>query len=121
MKIFKLITLVLLLIFAIGYALVEYVRQDNSTKYHAMAKCEENELAYCKENFDIGISYTNFKRQLIQKNIKNPFEWDEKDIKLISIQNILEKCPESGRQYCGVTFEFKKKYLTEIYAGYPCH
>jgi len=121
MRILKLVILVLLLIFAIGYALVEYVRQDNRNKYHSTVKCEESELIYCKENFNIGISYIEFKQQLAQKNIKNPFEWNEKDTKQISLRDILGKCPESGRQYCGITFEFKKNNLTEIYAGYPCH
>ncbi len=104
-----------------GYFIVEYIRKDNREKYHSTAECENAELVYSKEIFEIGITYSDFKKVLRQKNIKNFFEWKNENAQFMSLKNILKECPVSGRQYCGIIFEFENNTLTGIYPGYPCH
>ena len=117
--IFFLITLIT--ITGIGYFIIEYVRKDNREKYQLTAECENSELNYCKEIFEIGISYSEFENLLEQKSIEIFFEWKNENTEFIELRNILKECQLSGRQYCGITFEFKKSKLIDIYAGYPCH
>lgn len=121
MKNMLIVLISLICVSGIGYLIIEYVRKDNKDKYHATAQCEKVELIYCKETFRKGISYSDFKKLLTKEMIEKSYEWKEGNTQLIELQNILKKCQISGRQYCGITFEFKKNNLTDIYSGYPCH
>ncbi|MDH7447621.1 hypothetical protein [Aquimarina sp. 2201CG14-23] len=117
----KLFLIIVVSIIGIGFFIVEYIRKDNSEKYHATAECENTELNYVKEIFKTGITHASFKKKLKQNSIEAFFEWENANTKFIALRDILKECPSSGRQYCGITFEFENNKLTDIYPGYPCH
>lgn len=119
----KIILFLILLVCSIGagHLAIEYVRKDNSEKYHATAACEDAELNYCKETFEIGITYANFKKTLQQKDLEIFFSWEKEQTKFLELRHILKECPKSGRNYCGITFAFKNNTLDSIYSGNPCH
>jgi len=119
-KILLLISISLLIISNLIWLIDKY-KTIEKEKYDNTYDCEQSELIYCLNKFTIGITYNNF-ITIIKKeslNISNEVQIDKNQT--IEIRNILNKCPKSGRPYCGIVFSFENKKLTNIETGYPCH
>lgn len=54
-------------IIRIGHLIIEYIIKNNREKYHSTAECEYDELNYCKETFEIGITDSDFEKILEKK------------------------------------------------------
>lgn len=110
-----------LLVISNSYWAIEKYRTTNREKYEATYDCETKELIFSLRTFPIGITLNEFK--VIAKNNELEFRemWNKEERLFLEIRNMFFKCPQSGRPYCGITFQFEKDSLKQIEIGYPCH
>lgn len=101
--------------------LTDKYRSSNRVKYNMTYTCEQDELIYCLRTFNIGITYDDFKSRLDKNDHKISEEWTNENHQYVKVSDILYKCPDSGRPYCGILFDFNNNELAKIEIGYPCH
>lgn len=113
--------LVLALIGSNLFWMVDKYRSNNKQRYEDTYNCELNELNYCLNTFEKGMSYSTFKKKIKKMNLVPFNTWNNNNLQYLMIQNIQLPCPESNRPYCGIRFTFENQKLTHIEVGYPCH
>jgi len=94
---------------------------NSKNNYHINEVCELREYIYCSNTFEKGISFVEFEKIVNQESLSYNEIFKKKGEIKVYMKDILEKCPKSGRQYCGINFKFENYKLVSIESGYPCH
>jgi len=112
---------ILLLIGSNIYWSIGHYRTLNRKKYDITYDCEQKELIYSIRTFSLGTTYTKFNSIAKDEGLLISNEWENNGLRIVVLENINTKCPNSNRPYCGIWFSFKKDKLADIQTGYPCH
>lgn len=116
-----LVTTFCLLVTSNLYWLINEYRLNKKDKYEATYDCETKELIFSLRTFPIGITYKEFKDLASLSKLKFSKVWEVREKYTLEISDIFDKCPISGRPYCGIIYEFESDKLIKISRGYPCH
>ena len=117
----SIIILILILLITNGLWWLYLESMKSKNDYHINEVCELREYIYCTETFKKGISFLEFEKIVKKENLSYNEILRKKDTIKVYMKDILEKCPKSGRQYCGINFKFENNKLITIKSGYPCH